>query len=660
MFVSSTPHGFNSGDAVSFGDAHGSGALSSDADVENSVWECLSPARDYTVASTPTVMSFTLANAPYESSALQFNCNSNGDFIVRRSLQSRLIVRPGKFCASQSYTLGPILSLATAGKVFSYSMELRDSFQNLILQELGLVAANIYDASTNKSCDQLLASFVLSDGRPTLFLSTTVSGVYRITLFDVSSAVFLDNTPILVRVLPQSFCAATSSMQRIMTRIIMNRASRIEFYARDSFGNKLVDALEGYSTKIMSCVPDAGFAELSITPSGGLSVSFSRTSGSCSCCTNLHVSLTYGSIYNGNGTSSILSPHYDAAGVLTELQIIREGSGYVSTPIISLLSLPLFAVKMVLVNGSGSFTIVLAYSDVKINGDTYSVLHSFPTNPGRGRVFTVGMVLLHGGLMATYYALDAQLPLARGTNVFDGGGWASKLSPCLTGVMSFGVSISETSCNANFVASAVKFSGVVHREGKVAPLIMFMAVYSGTLLKVYFSSRMVSDAIIESQGELGLLFFSAVVPMVPSNYKKILADFHVEYAGAAIPSFSFPLFAGTACSKVLAISSITSAVIEGNLTLFHTNEGHKYEENVTIVRLIGLLPSPLSQGILYRVGRVWHTTFSLSILGDSASVSNISTSAYVDSSASVEEVQCACGMRAPFELGSSRVEVDLV
>jgi hypothetical protein len=226
--------------------------------------------------------------------------------------------------------------------------------------------------------------------------------------------------------------------------------------------------------------------------------------------------------------------------------------------------------------------------------------------------------------------------------------------------MSFGVSISETSCNANFVASAVKFSGVVHREGKVAPLMMFMAVYSGTLLKVYFSSRMVSDAIIESQGELGLLFFSAVVPMVPSNYKKILADFHVEYAGAAIPSFSFPLFAGTACSKVLAISSITSAVIEGNLTLFHTNEGHKYEENVTIVRLIGLLPSPLSQGILYRVGRVWHTTFSLSILGDSASVSNISTSAYVDSSASVEEVQCACGMRAPFELGSSRVEVDLV
>jgi hypothetical protein len=192
----------------------------------------------------------------------------------------------------------------------------------------------------------------------------------------------------------------------------------------------------------------------------------------------------------------------------------------------------------------------------------------------------------------------------------------------------------------------------------MAPLIMFMVVHKESALKLIFASRIVTDATIVSQGDLK--FYSAVVPLVPSNYKKILTDFDVEYAGAAIPSYSFPLFAGTACSKVFAISSI-AAFANGSSSIFYTGEKHGYTANTTFVRLFGSLPSPLSRSILYRVSDVnAPSAFSLSILGEFSSVFNISGSSYNASSAFVEEVHGACGVRAPFELGSSYVSVSLV
>jgi hypothetical protein len=453
-------------------------------------------------------------------------------------------------------------------------------------------------------------------------------------------------------------------MQRIMTSIIMNWATRMDFYARDAFGNKITDKIAGYTTTIASCLPDAGIASLSIAPHGGLRVVFTKSAQPCTCCSNLFVSLTSGPILNGNGSSSILTTSADAAGVLTDLRILQEGSGYITTPTIALLSQPLFAVKMVLVNGSDSVTKVLAYSDVKITDDTYSVLHSYPANPGRGRVFTVGLALVHGGLLATYYALDAQLPLAPGASVFNSISWATRLTPCLVGVMGNGVAFNALTCSVNSAAVAAKFSGVVHREGKLAPLVFFMAVYNGTSLKISFGSRIVTDANIVSRNNTRILFYSAVVPMVPSNYQKILTDFHVEYAGEPIASFSFPLFAGTACSKVFSITSIDGASngsSTSNTTLFHTNQEHHYSANVTIVRLLGSLPSPLSQSILYRVCSVFApSTFALSALGENASSCDVIASSFSGPGAFVEEVHGACGVRAPFELGSAQVSVALV
>jgi hypothetical protein len=272
----------------------------------------------------------------------------------------------------------------------------------------------------------------------------------------------------------------------------------------------------------------------------------------------------------------------------------------------------------------------------------------------------VGLALIHGGLLATYYALDAQLPLAPDASVFGSSSWAAKLTPCLVGVMGRGVTLNTTSCSNNSMAAAaaVKFSGIVHREGRMAPLIMFMTVRLGSLLKIVFASRIVTDATIVSQGEQQ--FYSAVVPLVPSNYQKILTDFYVEYAGAPITSYSFPLFAGTACSKVLTISGI-APLNDASSTVFYTGQNHGFSANATIVRLFGSLPLPMSQSILYLVSTIHApSAFSLSILGNTASVFNVTASANNSSGVFVEEVHGACGIRAPFELGSSFVSVSLV
>lgn len=657
MFFTSTPHGFTVGDFVLFVDGQGSNNMNRVGG--NSVWTCLSSIRDYIVASVPTSSSFALADSADTTTVLNFSCTSNSIFIVRRSLQNRLIVRSGDFCASRSFVLGQNLSLATAGTLFSFAVQLRDSFQNMISQNSALISVNCFENFTNTGADHhIQRSIVMNDGHPAVLLRTTVSGIYKITIFDVSNGAQLDNSPVVLRVLPNSFCAASSSMQRIMTSIIMNWPSRMEFYAHDHFGNILTETLAGYTTSIASCKPDAGYIDILIASHGGLGVSFSKSSEPCVCCKNQYVSVTTGPIFNGNGTSSILSTEHDASGVLTDVRTLFEGSSYVLKPTAVLLSYPLFAVKMVLVNGSDSITMVLAYSDVKISNGSYSVLHSYPANPGRGRVMTIGLALLHGGLLATYYALDAQLPLAADVSVFGSSSWATKLTPCAVGVMGSGLTLNTTLCRANSKATAVKFSGIVHREGRMAPLIMFMVVHKESALKLIFASRIVTDATIVSQGDLK--FYSAVVPLVPSNYKKILTDFDVEYAGAAIPSYSFPLFAGTACSKVFAISSI-AAFANGSSSIFYTGEKHGYTANTTFVRLFGSLPSPLSRSILYRVSDVnAPSAFSLSILGEFSSVFNISGSSYNASSAFVEEVHGACGVRAPFELGSSYVSVSLV
>jgi hypothetical protein len=152
--------------------------------------------------------------------------------------------------------------------------------------------------------------------------------------------------------------------------------------------------------------------------------------------------------------------------------------------------------------------------------------------------------------------------------------------------------------------------------------------------------------------------------MVPSNYQKILTDFHVEYVGERIPSFSFPLFAGTACSKVLAISSIATVTIGNstwNTTVFRTHQAHAYSANTTIVRLLGFLPPPFSHSVLYQVVNVHaSSSFSLSILGGTSTLFNVTASSYSGSTAFVEEVHGACGLRAPYELGSAYVNVALV
>jgi hypothetical protein len=663
VFATTTSHGFISGDVITFVDYNGT--LYNRGSGENSVWNCLSSTRDYVVASTPTSTSFTLADTSDELKvAIPFSCNSSNIFIVRKSLQHRLIVKSGSFCASQSFFLGQILSLATAGLIFSYPVQLRDSFQNIIAQNASLISVNCFDSITDTAVNHMQTSIFMHNGHPTVFISTTVSGSYNIAIFDVANGAPLQNSPVLMRVNPQAFCAASSRMQRIMTSIIMNWASRMEFYAADVFGNRVTEALAGYTTNIASCMPDAGLVSFSVTSNGGLGVTFTKSFEACSCCTNLHISLASGPILNGNGASSIFVAENDAAGVLTGIRSLREGSGYVATPAFVLISRPLFAVKMVLVNGSDSITMVLAYSDVKISNGTYSVLHSYPANPGRGRVLTAGLALVHGGLLATYYALDAQLPLNPGTNVFGSSSWAAKLTPCLAGVMGRGVTMNPASCHDNSAAVAVKFSGVVHREGRMAPLVMFMAVYNSTLLTVFFASRAVSNATTVVERELGLLFYSAVVPMVPSNYQKILTDIHVEYVGERIPSFSFPLFAGTACSKVLTISSIATVTIgnsTSNTTVFHTDQAHAYSANATIVRLLGSLPPPFSHSVLYQVVSVHESSaFSLSILGGTSALFNVTATSYSESTAFVEEVHGACGMRAPYELGSAYVNVALV
>jgi hypothetical protein len=663
-FFTNTPHGFVKGDVVAFADSKGSSFENGEVGDET-VWNCLSSARDYAVASTPTSFSFTLADSPDVLDILNFSCNSQSSFSVRRSVHDRLIVKSGDFCASQSFVLGQNLSLATVGSLFSYPVQLRDSFQNVIAQNAALIYVNFRDSDTNATVNhQMQTSIFMHEGYPTVFISTTVSGSFKVALFDVANGVSLGNSPVFVRVKPHTFCGAASTMQRIMTSTIMNWASRMEFYARDAFGNKITEKIAGYSTTVSSCMPDAGYANLSIGPNGGLNVFFSKSAQPCKCCSNQLVSLTSGPMFNGNGTSGILSAITDSAGVLIDLRIHREGTGYFAAPSIALLSNPLFAVKMVLVNGSDSLTMVLAYSDVKISDDTYSVLYSYPANPGRGRVLTTGLVLVHGGLLATYYALDAQIPLAQDASVFSSTAWATKLTPCLVGVIGYGVTFNPMSCRAHAAAAAVKFSGIVHREGRMAPLVLFMAVYNGTSLKISFASRIVTDATVVSPGSMRIAFYSAVVPMVPSNYQKILTDFHVEYAGEAIPSFSFPLFAGTACSKVFTISNVANVTIGSgvsNSTLFYTSQDHGYSTNATIVRLFGALPSPLSPSILYRVcGVSAPSTFSLSVLGESSAFCNVVASPHSGPGVFVEEVHGTCGMRAPFDLGSAYVSVALV